>query len=59
MTLHTRPTTIAEADEMLERVRQARRECCGTERALICDLDDKIVELIACRVALIPEPRKP
>lgn len=51
--LHTRPTSVAECDELLDRVQRARREC----KALIRDFDDKILELESIRAALIPEQR--
>lgn len=55
--LCSRPSTVAECDELLARVVAARHECCGTERTLICSLDDQIDELLAIRNALIPAPR--
>lgn len=51
------PTSIAECEERLERVRQARRECQASEVELIRSYEDMETELIACRVALIPAPR--
>jgi hypothetical protein len=53
-----RPTSVEECDERLDRVRQARRECSTAETELRRSYDDMIEELIACRVALIPSPRR-
>lgn len=52
------PTSIEEADERLERVRQARRECSSSDTVLIRSYEDMETELITCRVALIPSPRE-
>ena len=59
MTLHTRPATVAEVDELLARVQQARRECPPSEMVLRRGYDDTLDELLAIRTALIPEPRDP
>lgn len=59
MTLHTRPTTVAEVDELLARVRQARRECRAVERTLLEQYDATIDELLEIRSALVPKPREP
>jgi hypothetical protein len=59
VTLHTRPTTVAECDEHLARIQQARRECGRSELVLLRMYADQIDELLAIRTALIPEPRDP
>jgi hypothetical protein len=59
MTLHTRPTTVAEVDELLARVQQARRECRPAETVLRREYDDTIDELLAIRTALTPAQREP
>ena len=52
------PTTLAECDERLAKVQQARKECCRGEDVLRRAYDDQIDELLACRSALIPTPRE-
>lgn len=52
-------STVADCDDALAKIQQARRECCGTDRALICCYDDMAVELEAIRAALLPEQREP
>lgn len=54
-------STVAECDDALAKVRQARLECCGDDRALLCMYDDLVIELEARKAALpddvVPEQR--
>lgn len=51
------PTTVAECDERIARLRQARRECSSAEHTLIDEYDRTIDELLDYRAALVPEQR--
>lgn len=54
---HERPSTVAEADHLIQQVRDCRRENADLP-AVVCKCDDLLAELIACRAALIPEQRE-
>lgn len=53
------PSTVAECDEQIERVKADLDEARSCEHAIICDCADKLVYYEARRSALLPEQRQP
>lgn len=57
--LSHQPTSLAECDERLDRLRRALHECGPDETVLIRGYTDTIGELEAARLALLPDQREP
>lgn len=56
--MHARPSTVAEAEELIVQVLACKHENADLP-AVVCSCEDILDELYAVRAALIPEPRQP